>query len=338
MVGITVAVVLLGAPAFAPASPAGADPMSATRSAISALEAQAAAGAGRIHSLTTAYDQANVQAMALAQQVTQDQVDLGQLQQEVNASRSALQREAILSYTGSGTPAMTSQMSGASDPAVRAEYEQVAAGDLTQAVDQYRTQQLKLNTAASALKRQAQASQAAMNAMAAARQDALAQASAEQAQLDQLQGHLNQLVEAAAVAAAASRPAPAPQPAPSTQGLPVNDGVVRVVQTMVSAPAPAPTPTPTTVPVSAPPASSGAGAGGVWLQLRECESGDNYQANTGNGFYGAYQFSQQTWNNLGYPGRPDLEPPAMQDAAAVKLEAEAGWGQWPACAAALGLT
>jgi hypothetical protein len=90
--------------------------------------------------------------------------------------------------------------------------------------------------------------------------------------------------------------------------------------------------------VTGPPATSGAGAGGVWLQLRECESGDNYQANTGNGFYGAYQFSQQTWNNLGYPGRPDLEPPAMQDAAAVKLEAEAGWGQWPACAAALGLT
>ena len=84
--------------------------------------------------------------------------------------------------------------------------------------------------------------------------------------------------------------------------------------------------------------TSGGGSGGVWLQLRECESGDNYRANTGNGFYGAYQFSQQTWNNLGYPGRPDLESPAMQDAAAVKLEAQAGWGQWPACAAALGLT
>ena len=69
-----------------------------------------------------------------------------------------------------------------------------------------------------------------------------------------------------------------------------------------------------------------------------CESGDNYQANTGNGFYGAYQFSQQTWTDLGYPGRPDLEPPAMQNAAAQKLQAEAGWGQWPACAAELGLT
>jgi hypothetical protein len=71
--------------------------------------------------------------------------------------------------------------------------------------------------------------------------------------------------------------------------------------------------------------------------LRECESSDNYQANTGNGFYGAYQFSQQTWTDLGYSGRPDLAPPSMQDQAAMKLQAESGWGQWPACAAALGL-
>ena len=75
----------------------------------------------------------------------------------------------------------------------------------------------------------------------------------------------------------------------------------------------------------------------MWLQLRECESGDNYTENTGNGFYGAYQFSEQTWSNLGYPGRPDLKPPQMQDQAAMKLESESGWGQWPACSAALGL-
>jgi Transglycosylase-like domain len=335
MVGITVAVVLAGAPAFMPTSPAGADPISAARSAISALQAQATAGASRIHSLTMAYDQANVRAMALAQQVSQDAVDLGQLQQEVDTSRSALEREAILSYTGSGNAAMPSQMSGVSDPAVRAEYVQMAAGDLTEAVDQYRTQQVKLNTAKSALEQQERASQSALDAMGTARQQALAQATAEQAQLNQLQGHLNQLVEAAAIAAAAPRPTPATQPAPATQGLPVNNGVVRVVQTIVSAQASTAAPAPTPV---APPVSSGAGAGGVWLQLRECESGDNYRENTGNGFYGAYQFSQQTWNNLGYPGRPDLEPPAMQDAGAMRLQAESGWGQWPACAAALGLT
>jgi hypothetical protein len=75
----------------------------------------------------------------------------------------------------------------------------------------------------------------------------------------------------------------------------------------------------------------------MWLELRECESGDNYQEDTGNGYFGAYQFSLSTWTGLGYPGRPDLEPYWMQDAAAAHLQAMYGWGQWPACSAALGL-
>jgi hypothetical protein len=79
-------------------------------------------------------------------------------------------------------------------------------------------------------------------------------------------------------------------------------------------------------------------AGGVWAALRQCESGGNYQENTGNGFYGAYQFTASTWTGLGYPGRPDQEPPAMQDQAAQRLQARSGWGQWPACSRKLGLS
>jgi hypothetical protein len=75
----------------------------------------------------------------------------------------------------------------------------------------------------------------------------------------------------------------------------------------------------------------------IYSSIRQCESGGNYSTNTGNGYYGAYQFSQPTWTGLGYPGRPDQESPAMQDKAAMQLQAQSGWGQWPACAAALGL-
>jgi hypothetical protein len=78
-------------------------------------------------------------------------------------------------------------------------------------------------------------------------------------------------------------------------------------------------------------------APGMWQELRECESGDNYQEDTGNGYFGAYQFSSSTWTGLGYPGRPDLEPYWMQDEAAARLQGLYGWGQWPACSAALGL-
>ncbi len=78
-------------------------------------------------------------------------------------------------------------------------------------------------------------------------------------------------------------------------------------------------------------------AGGVWYELRMCESGNNYSENTGNGYYGAYQFALSTWYGLGFTGLPSNAPPAVQDEAAAQLQAQSGWGQWPACSAALGL-
>jgi hypothetical protein len=77
--------------------------------------------------------------------------------------------------------------------------------------------------------------------------------------------------------------------------------------------------------------------GDVWARLRQCESGGRYNINTGNGFYGAYQFLPRTWRGLGFPGMPHQAPPEMQDEAARKLQARSGWGQWPACSRRLGL-
>ena len=89
------------------------------------------------------------------------------------------------------------------------------------------------------------------------------------------------------------------------------------------APRPAPAPAPVT--------------GDVWARLRQCESGGRYDINTGNGYYGAYQFLLSTWNRLGYPGYPHHAAPEVQDEAAQKLQARSGWGQWPACTRRLGL-
>ena len=71
--------------------------------------------------------------------------------------------------------------------------------------------------------------------------------------------------------------------------------------------------------------------------LRNCESSGNYQDDTGNGYYGAYQFALPTWLGLGESGLPSAAPPAVQDAAAYLLYQRDGWNPWPACSAALGL-
>jgi hypothetical protein len=76
--------------------------------------------------------------------------------------------------------------------------------------------------------------------------------------------------------------------------------------------------------------------GDVWARLRQCESGGRYNVNSGNGFYGAYQFHPRTWRGLGFPGLPHQAPPEMQDEAARKLQARSGWGQWPVCSRRIG--
>ncbi|MDU0348262.1 resuscitation-promoting factor [Actinomyces sp. MRS3W] len=83
--------------------------------------------------------------------------------------------------------------------------------------------------------------------------------------------------------------------------------------------------------------SASAADGSVWAALAQCESGGNPTTNTGNGFYGLYQFSLPTWRALGGTGYPHEADAATQTAMAQKLQAQSGWGQWPHCAAKLGL-
>jgi resuscitation-promoting factor RpfA len=66
-------------------------------------------------------------------------------------------------------------------------------------------------------------------------------------------------------------------------------------------------------------------------RLRVCESSDRYHINTGNGYYGAYQFNRSTWRGLGYSGRPDRAAKRTQDAATRKLHDQRGWSPWPSC-------
>jgi uncharacterized protein YabE (DUF348 family) len=76
----------------------------------------------------------------------------------------------------------------------------------------------------------------------------------------------------------------------------------------------------------------------VWDQLAQCESGGNWAANTGNGYYGGLQFNLSTWHAYGGPGYPHTASRATQIAIATKVRnARGGYGAWPACSQSLGL-
>jgi hypothetical protein len=128
-------------------------------------------------------------------------------------------------------------------------------------------------------------------------------------------------------------PVAAGNPAPTTTA-PTGPPTTTTTST-TSTTAPVPTPTTSAAPAPAPAYVSTSGS---FAELRECESGDNYSDDTGNGYYGAYQFSEATWQGLGYSGLPSDASPSLQDQAAEQLQARSGWGQWPACSAELGLS
>jgi hypothetical protein len=83
--------------------------------------------------------------------------------------------------------------------------------------------------------------------------------------------------------------------------------------------------------------ASAAPTGDAWYRLRVCESGNNYRTNTGNGYYGAYQFDLGTWRSVGGTGLPSEASPAEQDYRARLLYQRRGWVPWT-CARMLGLS
>jgi hypothetical protein len=65
--------------------------------------------------------------------------------------------------------------------------------------------------------------------------------------------------------------------------------------------------------------------------IAACESGGDPAANTGNGFYGKYQFTQSAWSSVGGTGNPAAASEAEQDKRAAMLYAQQGSSPWPVC-------
>ena len=70
----------------------------------------------------------------------------------------------------------------------------------------------------------------------------------------------------------------------------------------------------------------------AYLQaIAACESGGNPSTDTGNGFYGKYQFTQETWHAVGGTGNPAAASEAEQNRRAALLYAREGASPWPVC-------
>ncbi|MFD2419089.1 transglycosylase family protein [Amycolatopsis pigmentata] len=80
--------------------------------------------------------------------------------------------------------------------------------------------------------------------------------------------------------------------------------------------------------------------GALWDKLVQCEASGNWAANTGNGFEGGPQFTNQTWLAYGggqYAQHAYQATREQQIAIAQKVQAGQGWGAWPVCSVKTGI-
>src|ERR1700687_1529989 len=73
-----------------------------------------------------------------------------------------------------------------------------------------------------------------------------------------------------------------------------------------------------------------------WDAMARCESGGNWSANTGNGFYGGLQFSPGTWAAHGGQGSPGAASLDEQIQVARNVLHTQGLGAWPVCGGPVG--
>jgi hypothetical protein len=75
---------------------------------------------------------------------------------------------------------------------------------------------------------------------------------------------------------------------------------------------------------------------GGWLAVAQCESGEHWDDNTGNGYFGGLQFDETTWLGNGggaYADRADHATPSQQMAVAERTRSQRGLEPWPVCGA-----
>jgi hypothetical protein len=310
---------LLGIPTLMTGnSPAGAASIGTLRQRADAIAAQIAADNAHLDAVSATYlsDAAAYQATkALAASL---EARIGALSREVRRTRRAVQLALVDAYVAGGPSAsnLFAWSKGATTQIQSTTYLGVATGELDQSTQNFIGAQHSLVISLGQQRRAIATEGAAYAAATKVRSSVLATVSAEQTLYNSTNAQLNTLVAQAAAAAAAAaaaraRAAAGPPTVVSTSSTPSRSTIAAA---------------PTTIE-------------GALAAIRNCESSGDYQLNTGNGYYGAYQFSESTWLGLGESGLPSQAAPSVQDGAAYTLYQRSGnsFAAWGTCAAIAGL-
>jgi peptidoglycan hydrolase CwlO-like protein len=270
----------------------------------------------------------------------QDRAEIGSTQNQIQAAtdrvsrdRKRLQSEAVSAYINLDPQVNGSQslFENAKEAPTRAEYEEVASGDIALTIDALHLDENRLRSQRASLEQQEAHDQATTNQEATLADAAHRTETQLESKESVITGQLavavaqQQAAQAAAAAAAVRR----------AQASAAAAAVTRTSTTTASGPTPAPS---TTAPSSATGTAPADPALPPFLAcVLQAESGGNYGAVSPGGTYmGGFQFSQATWNQAavlaGMPQLVNVPPnqatPAEQDSLAIALYQADGKQPW----------
>ena len=189
---------------------ASADSITSAKAQATALANQIQAQAQQLAVLSEQYDQAVIRVGQLDQQLAQTRTQIAQTKARVSSDQASLRQQALDIYTSGGTDSGLEQLfaPGGEQSSVTGEYQKVASGNVSNAIDRLNRAEDTLNTQESQLQNTETQAQAALTQAAAAKQGAQTELADQQATLAKVKGHIASLVaeqqrEAAAAQAAA---------------------------------------------------------------------------------------------------------------------------------------
>jgi peptidoglycan DL-endopeptidase CwlO len=206
-------------------TPVGADPLGSARAQAAQISAQLHADGARLDALLQQYENAQQQLAAVTAQISQIRTSIAQDQSQVATDQSALRQEALNNYeTGVTVSGLTIVGGGGEKAAAADEYQNLAAGTMTTAVDTLRQAESHLSAQEVQLQASLAQAQAALAQATAARNAALATTASEQSTLRSVNGQIAQLVAAQQV------PRPIPGIGAGIGNPPPNGAAGRAVQ------------------------------------------------------------------------------------------------------------
>ena len=208
-VGAIALIAVLTVPVVGGALSASASTIAGKQAQVAQLVAQINAQDQQMSALDERYNQAQLKAKSVDDQVTQAQVDVAKTQAAYDAIEAKLKQQAVLAYMQGGniSTLQTLVQSNSTDLALRQNYMNSATGNEKNTVDALHTLRQTLQTKQAELAKAQAAAHQALDSVSRARQAAAAIAAQEQTTLNGVKGQLAVLVQESQARQAAAQAA-----------------------------------------------------------------------------------------------------------------------------------